>query len=171
MVEIKLPWPDSRLSQNARIHWSKRAALTKDHRSTARLLTLAALGRSKVIESKLRLNVTFYPPDRRRRDKSNCIAMFKAYEDGLSDAIGIDDSNFRTSYEMGGPVKGGYVVVVAGGGNEEDHVFRGHVVANLRLGYGAEDMAVKTGYDVTDIRDEIESLRQTGLLAEIYKDT
>jgi len=38
----------------------------------------------------------FCPPNRRARDDDNIVAAFKAGRDGLADALGIDDANFRT---------------------------------------------------------------------------
>ena len=59
----------------------------------------------------LSLRITFHPPDKRRRDRDNMIAAFKAGQDGLSDSLGVDDSQFVTSYAVGDVIKGGSVVV------------------------------------------------------------
>lgn len=59
----------------------------------------------------LALWVTWYPPDRRHRDDDNLIAGFKAYRDGIADALGIDDKRFRlhpflhTEVRKGGEVR------------------------------------------------------------------
>jgi crossover junction endodeoxyribonuclease RusA len=39
------------------------------------------------------------------------IASHKAAQDGIADALGIDDSKFECSYRLGEPVKGGAVRV------------------------------------------------------------
>ena len=51
-------------------------------------------------------------PDRRKRDMDNCLAMMKPYQDGICDALGVDDSRIkRTVLEWGDVVKGGKVVL------------------------------------------------------------
>ena len=62
------------------------------------------------------LSVTFHPPDARRRDLDNAVAAFKAGQDGLADAWGVDDSAFHFHYAFGASVKHGTVVVT----DEED---------------------------------------------------
>lgn len=37
------------------------------------------------------LYITFRPPDNRHRDLDNCYSMCKAYQDGIMDALGLDD--------------------------------------------------------------------------------
>ncbi|MNC70101.1 hypothetical protein D3C75_1208780 [compost metagenome] len=54
----------------------------------------------------------FVPPDRRRRDDDNLVAMFKAGRDGLADALGIDDNVFATQIRVSKEtIKGGAVHV------------------------------------------------------------
>ena len=110
---IDLPWPDKALSPNARVHWSKRAAKAKHARLTAFILSAASipLADRRPRWPKVAMNVTFCPPDNRRRDLDNCIASLKHATDGISDAIGIDDRHFIPTYAMGEPVKGGLVRV------------------------------------------------------------
>ena len=55
------------------------------------------------------VKITFQPPDRRKRDRDNMIAAFKAGQDGLADALGIDDAILVPTYDTGEPVKGGRV--------------------------------------------------------------
>jgi crossover junction endodeoxyribonuclease RusA len=110
---VSLPWPNAKLSPNARTHWRAKAPLTKAHRATAAALTREALGRETL--TSVSLMVTFCPPDKRRRDALNCIASFKSYEDGIADAVGIDDSKFQSTYAIGAATPGGAVVVVIGG--------------------------------------------------------
>lgn len=65
----------------------------------------------KIKRPNAELNITFNPPDRRRRDLDNMLAACKAYLDGISDALGVDDSNFKLTIQKGEVVKGGQVVV------------------------------------------------------------
>lgn len=60
-----------------------------------------------------KFKVTFHPPDKRKRDRDNIIASFKAGQDGLADAWGIDDNEFEITYALGEPRKGGAVIVEA----------------------------------------------------------
>lgn len=57
------------------------------------------------------MTITFNPPDRRKRDRDNMIAAFKSGQDGLSDALNVDDSLFVPTYRIGEPVPGGEVIV------------------------------------------------------------
>jgi len=60
-------------------------------------------------EGPVRLEVEFYPPDNRPRDKDNMIAAFKAGQDGLADAWKINDKridcDYKVSQQKGGMVK------------------------------------------------------------------
>ena len=113
MIEVRLPWPDRLLHPNARTHWAEKARATKSARQAAAWLSLAAIhGCSEWHKSQLRkLSIVFYPPDNRRRDLDGMIASHKAAQDGIADALGIDDSKFEISYRIGDPVKGGAVLV------------------------------------------------------------
>jgi len=95
---ITLPWPDSRLSPNARVHWARKAKASKDARRLAYCSAMAAFGSTAPppVDDCIALNLwlDFYPPDRRRRDDDNLLSMFKPYRDGLADYLRIDDSRF-----------------------------------------------------------------------------
>lgn len=109
-VRIALPWPDKKLSPNARVHWAAKAKAVKAARSAAYFLAIQARVRRTTV-GPIATKFEFCPPDGRRRDRDNLIASMKAATDGLADALGIDDSNFISTYSMGGPVKGGAVLV------------------------------------------------------------
>jgi len=112
-VTVELPWPDKRLSQNARVHWRARGAATKTARERAAHECLFAGGRFMAIETQPRLSWTFHPPNNRRRDIQNVIGSLKAAADGIADALGIDDSKFLNAWpeEFAEPIKGGKIVV------------------------------------------------------------
>jgi crossover junction endodeoxyribonuclease RusA len=61
------------------------------------------------------LRVTFCPPDKRHRDRDNCIAMCKAYMDGIADALVVNDRRFEPTYAWGDVVKHGAVLVAIAG--------------------------------------------------------
>lgn len=110
---LVLPWPPKELSPNARVHWAKKSATAKRYRLACHVLTR----QSGIVapEGVVSLVLTFCPPDRRRRDDDNCLSSMKAGRDGIADALGIDDSRFRTTICMGDPVPGGQVRVWIGG--------------------------------------------------------
>lgn len=122
--EVTLPWPDKKLSPNARVHFFTRSKTAKRYRYACKLRTLAAAQaerwnlaalRDLVSEGgKIHLFIDFYPPDRRDRDDDNVIAAFKAGRDGVADALKIDDCHFRTHpfLKTDEVVKGGAVRVV-----------------------------------------------------------
>lgn len=57
------------------------------------------------------VSLTFIPKDNRRRDLDNLIASCKSLLDGISDAMGIDDSKFELTAKMGEPQKNPHVIV------------------------------------------------------------
>ena len=114
MITIELPWPDKRLSPNARCHWAKKHQAAAQAHEDAKILTYAAVLEQDdwSISEKLEAQYIFMSPDKRNRDIDNCLAMMKSYQDGVCTAIGIDDSRiWRTVLEWGEVVKGGKVVL------------------------------------------------------------
>lgn len=116
---ITLPWPDKSLSPNARKHWAALAGAKKKAREAAHYATLEALGvragdarASLAGEGRIALTVTFYPPDKRRRDDDNMVAAFKASRDGIADALQVDDRRFRPHYFFEDAAKPGRVEIV-----------------------------------------------------------
>ncbi|MDE2022045.1 MAG: endodeoxyribonuclease RusA [Patescibacteria group bacterium] len=109
MTEFTLPWPPAGLSPNARVHYHKLAALKKKYRRDCAVLVMEQ-GAKWMAPGAKDVSLTFYPPTKRWPDWDNCIAAFKAGMDGISDAIGVDDSLFRIRFEVKRE-KGGCVVV------------------------------------------------------------
>lgn len=107
---IRLPWPPSVLSPNARGHWSKKSSAAKKYRGDARLLSQAMGCRALGCKS-LTVEITFCPPDKRHRDTDNMLASIKSGLDGIADATGVDDSRWHYGIARGEPVKGGAVLV------------------------------------------------------------
>jgi crossover junction endodeoxyribonuclease RusA len=115
MITVILPWPNRKLSPNARIHWAASAKQKTYERYTAKMLTFAA-GGGALPGGDLQLEITFCPPRRGRWDRDNALASLKAALDGVADALGIDDSRFDpVILRRGAYVKGGTVVVKIGG--------------------------------------------------------
>jgi len=116
-VVITFPWPPQKLSPNGRAHWRTKANATKAYRALCgRLCQEAGLHLKKHALVRyglnLRVSYVFNPPDARKRDKDNCIASFKAGQDGIADVLCVDDNHFVTTYAMGLPGAGNVVVTI-----------------------------------------------------------
>ena len=109
MTALDLPFPPSILNPNARPHWSPKATAKKKYRRDC--YYLAKQVKPDFKEDKIYLEITFHPPDKRKRDKDNMIGAFKAGQDGIADAWNVDDCRFSTSYNIGDVVKYGKVCV------------------------------------------------------------
>ena len=111
MIAIVLPWPPSVLLPNSRSHWSKRAHAAKQCRLTAFAQTKLAGVRKGDFDLPASLKVTcvFAPPDHRKRDLDNMLSACKSLLDGVSDAVGIDDSKWQIALRKEAPIKGGLV--------------------------------------------------------------
>jgi crossover junction endodeoxyribonuclease RusA len=110
-VSIELPWPDPRLSPNARVYHFERARAAKADRKVAWGLTLKALKGWTPPWQSVALHWDFHPKTRNLPDGDNAQSACKAFRDGIADALGIDDSKFTTTYSISEPVKGGAVIV------------------------------------------------------------
>ena len=103
--ELMLPWPPRALSPNARTHWAAKAKAAKTYRMQCAAMTRAffagqdggALALQSAVSNgaTIHLFIDFIPPDWRARDDDNLVAAFKAGRDGIAQAMGIDDRNFR----------------------------------------------------------------------------
>lgn len=124
---VGLPWPDARLTPNAkrRKHWRTYQPIVKQAREMAHIETVMQVppeqrSAFKNGNDKIPVSVTFYPPDRRKRDDDGMIGQFKPYRDGICDALGIDDHRWKTSYTVADPCKPGRIEVVIGECDEQD---------------------------------------------------
>lgn len=111
-----IDYPEACLSQNReRGHWAKTAERKKIARARARRATEEALRKSRVKinkETKIRVELVFHPPMlKRRRDLQNLIGAAKYAVDGIADALGIDDSEFKLAFDWGEPIDDGITVV------------------------------------------------------------
>lgn len=109
---FELPWPDRRLSPNARENWRTTARLKRAFRARCRVIgEQVGLGYLRGSENAVSVHLTFFPPDRRARDWDNMLAAMKSGLDGVADAMGVDDSKWRVAFEVAEPEKGGVVLV------------------------------------------------------------
>lgn len=97
---IRLPWPDGCLWPNSRVDRRTASGTRKRYRQAAAWATVAA-GFRNVAWSRAHLVITFCPPDARRRDMDNMLAAIKSGLDGISEAIGMDDSRFEITIRRG----------------------------------------------------------------------
>lgn len=105
---IALPFPPSKLSPNARVHWAVKAKAFKAYKGQCMML-LSQFRRE--LKGRDSFELRFLPPDQRRRDLDNMLAASKGALDALSEVCGVDDSKFNLKIAKGEPVKGGAVVV------------------------------------------------------------
>ncbi|KRB22945.1 hypothetical protein ASE05_16045 [Mesorhizobium sp. Root172] len=110
-MSIDLPWPPRALHPNARVHYMRKARVAKFARDAAGWAVLkAGIRRNDPdITPAMRVTVTFSPPDRRDRDRDNLLANCKAYFDGISDVLGVNDSKWDFTTRAGDIVKHGAV--------------------------------------------------------------
>lgn len=113
---IELSWPPKQLNPNHTGKLRLKMRAQKLYREEAQGATQAALGSAyrAPAHTEIPLIVTFYPPDRQRRDRDNMIAAFKRGQDGIALAMHADDHWFRPTYHFAEPVKNGKIVVVIG---------------------------------------------------------
>lgn len=114
-LSITLPWPHQDLSPNSRVHWAKLAQRKAKAKQDAYWATKHAgegsLPPSAEI-SRIRLSLRFAPPSNRHYDLDGLISRFKAAQDGIAQAIGVNDRNFSYGViEMLPKQKGGLVYV------------------------------------------------------------
>jgi crossover junction endodeoxyribonuclease RusA len=105
MKTVYLPWPPKELSPNAALHWAKKAKYKKTYRHTCWVLALEAKLEAPS-DPKIKLDITFYPPDKRHRDADNMVAAIKSGLDGLADALRVNDRCFLPTFIFSEEVKG-----------------------------------------------------------------
>lgn len=113
MTKILLPWPDKKLSPNARLHWATVAKAKKIYRELCFWQARAQGVTETYLETPIAVHLTFYPPDKRGRDWDNMLASVKSGLDGVADALGVDDKHWRLSFEVA-PTVGGMIRVAIG---------------------------------------------------------
>ena len=62
-------------------------------------------------DGEVMLDVTFNPPDNRKRDLDGMFSASKAGFDGIADALAVNDYRFAFTIRRAEPIKGGKVVV------------------------------------------------------------
>lgn len=108
---ITLPWPYKGLSPNDRPHRMAKAAATKRYRRDVAGIALSA--GAHLHKAAKGLHITFHPKTfGPAPDRDNCIASFKAGQDGLADALRVNDRDLTVGYTLSDKrVTGGQVIV------------------------------------------------------------
>lgn len=107
---IIFPFPDSRLSPNKRIDRRQLIPIHNAAKDEAYLIIKES--GLKIPEQPLKLTLVFLPPDKHKRDLDNLYSSFKAYQDGIFFALGLDDSYIvHVELKRGSPVPNGCVAV------------------------------------------------------------
>ena len=115
-MTLTLPWPPKALSANSR---KQHRYSTKERKAYKQACW--ALGKAANFQA-THLDITFHPPDARRRDLDNMLASIKYGLDGLALAMGVDDSVFTFTIRKGDPVRPDGAVVIRNGGTLADVV-------------------------------------------------
>jgi len=111
-MKITFPWPPKELSPNRSIHWAALGRSKKKYKTDCMWICKAAKLPTKFKDRVFCApQITFNPPDKRLRDMDNCVAAFKAGQDAMAEALGINDRIFLPNYEWGEPVKHGSVTI------------------------------------------------------------
>lgn len=92
---IELPWPSTKLTPHAKGHWKPKADATKEAR---KLAWAVATQHPRVQCIPDALIFVEYWPKAYRGDVHNMHGRMKAYIDGIADAMGCDDKNFRVDF-------------------------------------------------------------------------
>jgi len=95
---VRLPWPDKRLSPNAREHYYDKSEIVRAHRETAWAATLE-LSPPPVTWERIKVSYHFRPPDKHHRDADNMHGMCKSYIDGIFDALKLNDERIKESHQ------------------------------------------------------------------------
>lgn len=91
-MQVTLPWPNKVLSPNHMAHFRVKAKARANQKRDAALL---CSNRKCPPAEAYALELTFCPPDNRRRDLDNLFASMKGAIDGMCAALKIDDSQFK----------------------------------------------------------------------------
>jgi len=111
---LEFPWPPKELTPNfkRRNHWTKYSKQTKAYRELCGWIARESIPFFSDVE--ITMTVTFYPPDKRKRDDDGMIGSFKAGRDGIADGWRVDDNLFRVTYKFGEVFPKGKVEVEIG---------------------------------------------------------
>jgi crossover junction endodeoxyribonuclease RusA len=96
-LTVVLPLPPKELSPNARVHWGRKARMSKRYKLAAMAATDGALveaGRPEGMWDAAQLKVCLYNRTAHRRSSLNLIASMKSAFDGIAISLGVDDAHW-----------------------------------------------------------------------------
>jgi crossover junction endodeoxyribonuclease RusA len=94
-MKLVLPFPDSRLNPNRRVHFHLKSKIVAAHKELAYFKAKPLSFIHIIPEGKIPLRIIFHAPDRRGRDLDNLLSSCKSFLDGVALALGVNDKNFR----------------------------------------------------------------------------
>ena len=107
---VDLPWPPKALHPNSRKKHLHATSERKRYKSAC-----WALAKEAKLDYRLtHLDITFHPPDGRRRDLDGMLAAIKYGLDGVAIAMGVDDYHWSLSIRRGekDPNKAGFARIL-----------------------------------------------------------
>lgn len=110
-MKIDLPYPHKALWPNGRAHWAAKNTQTQKHREWAHLATLEALAGGEAFAPSQIIIHVHAKPRGPFPDKDNCIAAYKAFQDGIADALALNDATFPAPQVRFSPDRDGRFVV------------------------------------------------------------
>ena len=115
-IRFELPWPAKVLNPNRSggAHWAVKGRAVRDARQYAMATCRnEASARRFTVPAGARVDIQLLgvPATRRNRDLDNFLASCKAYLDGISDALGVNDVRFNPSAAFCLPGKPAKVIV------------------------------------------------------------
>lgn len=121
---ITLPWPDMSLMPNRKNgrHWGGTQTAKVRARQDGYYAAKQAMGKHQITSAeRMPISITFAAPDRRARDIDNLLACIKPQIDGIAQALGVDDKNFRplTIDSAVDEEKRGFLTIQIGVSNEQ----------------------------------------------------
>lgn len=97
MLNLTLPFPPAELFPNRKNgkHWTSTNSAKVAAKNDAFYLTKQAAREWVEPEGNIPLSILFIMPTAHHRDADNMLAAFKAQQDGVALALGVDDSRFK----------------------------------------------------------------------------
>lgn len=93
---VWLPFPPPELMPNRKSHWAKKSGYAEKAKFDAWLVSKHLKGRT----GRYGLGCIFLMPDNVHRDTDNLVAAMKNAFDGMSEAMGVNDAQFRSQFAL-----------------------------------------------------------------------
>jgi hypothetical protein len=111
-VTVHLEFPARQLSPNARGIWYTKESPRKAAKQAGCAAVREVYASPPVMRGPLAIHLTIHPPDGYRYDWDNLVGRLKYYQDGICEALRINDRQIkRATVEIGEVIKPGGVTV------------------------------------------------------------